>query len=203
MVEQERKRIQSKEVCSRPFDSTIHRDNYRTERYANNSLQAGQSLDGQVKHMELFDDALSPTRASYRSILRKSNSKQSEEQMTFNIKVQDQVKPFKDSPKSKLESNMNVNDKLITNSIQRHHETGGLEVQPSFSKLDVGNSQPKIVTMSLDPTNSEKRKEEIEIKANDTARGDAVNLLQLRTVDLSKSKMKTQVIEGETSIFNH
>jgi hypothetical protein len=73
----ERKRGKSREISKRPFDGTIRPDNHRIDRFTVNSLGAGLSLDGQLRHLGLLETALpgTPERKSNHSMLRASNSK--------------------------------------------------------------------------------------------------------------------------------
>lgn len=103
LVEQERKRDKSKEISKRPFEGTVRPDNFRNDRYVTNSLQAGQSLDGQLQHIELFDEKMSPEKASFGTMMRHSTSKKSIQQVAH-VQVQDQDQQDKDAPKSKRES---------------------------------------------------------------------------------------------------
>lgn len=51
----ERKRDKMKEASKRPFEGMVPADNHRIERYTTNSLYAGMSLGGQLKHLELLE----------------------------------------------------------------------------------------------------------------------------------------------------
>ena len=89
----------------------------------------------------------------------------------------------------------------LSSSIHQQEEAGGLSQPPSVDKLELGqNQQAKNIYVTQATEGSNRIDETVEIKANDTDR-DVKNLLQLKTIDQSKSRMKALMLPGETNIF--
>jgi hypothetical protein len=113
MSDIERKRDKHREISTKPFESMVPADNHRIERFTTNSLYAGLSLGGQLKHLELLEVG-TPERKSHTSFFRKSNSRIDTEKSTAVAqKVLDQVSS-KDGGKHRKQA---LTHKLSTRSI--------------------------------------------------------------------------------------